>query len=426
MAGYQKVLPGWPAQIPAKVYNKLVDLAAGQDFNAGRSEPPFFRNAGIVLVKNKSGADLVQFGVLGLQEPLITVANSLSQFKQWPAFKGVTPTVASYAGKFAIALDPIPNGQIGECVVSGVAIVQLAVAGGMLLSAAEVNDGQTATLENVASGSAQVLWAEDNSAATQWAIVRLGSGGGTGTGSGAGYARIVTQALPSYSATASTLTGAANGALDSTFTDSVTLATGDNLLFVVEGSAGTDYGLYTLKQGTASTKWVLTRVDIALVAGLEVYVSPEGSINPNTVWQLATANPIVPGSTPQLWARLYPEIRPVQLTSGTLGAGGYPGTVYDNNLNAQGTIWITDLAPGTPPPPNVGEWYLGVRAFDQNGAATYKIKSDDDESNFVFQEYDITPIVSAVSFNSSTCVLSVTTKTLKLYLPNTWPAPTYT
>jgi len=181
-AYYRKVLPADGAQIPARVWNQLLDQAAGQDFNAGSNAPRIFRQADIIKIRNDSGEDLVRFNVLGLNGPLITPATNLGEFQRQVLLSGIIPTVAAHAGRFAILLDPIPDGEIGRAWLAGVCPVQIAVPGGApVLDFAEVNDGQTGTLLNTTGGSAQVLWAESNSNATQWAIVRfLGDSGGSG------------------------------------------------------------------------------------------------------------------------------------------------------------------------------------------------------------------------------------------------------
>src|SRR5947199_2689526 len=98
--GFQKALPGSPMSIPARIYNKLVDVALGQNFDAGQDVPPFFLNSTIVKVKNDSGDDVDRFEVLGLEEPLILVSQSLDGFQQEIMFKGALPTTADYTGKF--------------------------------------------------------------------------------------------------------------------------------------------------------------------------------------------------------------------------------------------------------------------------------------------------------------------------------------
>jgi hypothetical protein len=177
MAGYNKILPGMPLEMPARIYNALVDLAIGQDFSGRGAPSKLIGQSGIFPVQNTSGFNVDRFGVLGLSEPLILPASNLPHFQERIGFKGVTPANPAHLGKFAILLDPIPDSAIGRGVIAGAAIVQLSVPTGVLGKFADVNDGDTTKILNGDSGTAFVLWAEDNAQSTQWAIVRIGGGG---------------------------------------------------------------------------------------------------------------------------------------------------------------------------------------------------------------------------------------------------------
>jgi len=343
-----------------------------------------------------------------------------------------------------------------------------------------------------------------------------GPPGPAGTG-GIAYARVVTQSAAgtitnggqAYTATATILTATSNAALAAL--DGVTLAAGDNLLFLLEGTAHVDYGLYTVTRlGNGLTPWILTRpgnyttsvtgtanngvglVRLAVtstlsmltgqmvtvsgvtgtteangswvitvidathidlvgsafvnawisggtvayavgggttpVAGQEVYISTEGNVNFNTVWQLATQNTITNGSTAQLWARTWPEVNWFQITSLVQVGGRYPANLYDKNLvilsGGKQLIQVVDHPPLIdgityliPFAPVVYQFYMGTRAYDifYNGSwiAVYEFA----DNNIPFTTYTAGPIVTAVSYNGTTCTLTVTTKTLNAVLP---------
>jgi hypothetical protein len=177
MAGYSKILPGSPMQIPAKVYNALVDAAAGQDFDRPGRTNQRLRQADIVYIRNDSDDDVAQYEILGLDEPLILPVDNLAEFQRQVAFKGVSPLVADHRGRYGIILEPIGAGEIGKAVIAGVVPVRLAVDPDNLLDWAEITDNTTGYLTNAASGSAFVLWVEDSGDTEQWALVRLGGSG---------------------------------------------------------------------------------------------------------------------------------------------------------------------------------------------------------------------------------------------------------
>ena len=90
----KKVQSGDPLVVPAQAYNAFIDAA--KDFQqrtryVGQQATPGYRSAGIVLVKNESGADRLRFEVLGLGEPIILPDADEQQFKNTVAFRGEPP-----------------------------------------------------------------------------------------------------------------------------------------------------------------------------------------------------------------------------------------------------------------------------------------------------------------------------------------------
>lgn len=129
----------------------------------------------LVMVKN-AGSDLSKFGVLGVTTTTIidpaTSADTLDGFQQRPTFEGNTPSLASHLGKFVVAVDPIPSGGYGLCVISGIVIVQVDI-----LDAdhryADVKDADAAKLQSRSMGAARIMWKESGTG-TKWAIVNIG------------------------------------------------------------------------------------------------------------------------------------------------------------------------------------------------------------------------------------------------------------
>ncbi|ADV62997.1 hypothetical protein Isop_2423 [Isosphaera pallida ATCC 43644] len=180
MAGdaFKKVQPGQRLEITAEAFNAFLDAAraAREHKQFGTEASQFFRQSGIVKVKNASGADRGRFAVLGLTEPIILPANNETEFKRQVTFEGVVPAKNEHKGKFAVLLEPVAASKIGLAVVAGVVPVRLQVDPGQLYDCAEIIDGNTQALRNVPHGSARVLWIEATGSTERWAVVRLDDG----------------------------------------------------------------------------------------------------------------------------------------------------------------------------------------------------------------------------------------------------------
>lgn len=157
--------------IPAALMNEAIQVLRGQNeqTSAGDGEA-LFRQAGIVKVRNDSGADREQFEILGLGPPIITPTDNLAEFKRQVTFQGMLPAANTHKSKIAILLEPIRKDRIGRAVVSGVIPVKLT---GATANYAEIIDGDAGKLRCGGAGSVRVLWAEDG-AGERWALVRLG------------------------------------------------------------------------------------------------------------------------------------------------------------------------------------------------------------------------------------------------------------
>jgi hypothetical protein len=180
MAGdaFKKVQPGQRLKITAEAFNAFVDAARAvrEHKQFGTDASQFFRQSGIVKLRNASGADQGRFAVLGLTEPIILPAANETEFKRQVTFEGVVPARNDHKGKFAVLLEPVAAGKIGLAVVAGVVPVHLQVSPGQLYDCAEIIDGSTQALVNLPHGSARVLWVEATGSTERWAVVRLDDG----------------------------------------------------------------------------------------------------------------------------------------------------------------------------------------------------------------------------------------------------------
>jgi len=159
---FKKVRSGDALRIPAETFNTFIDAA--RDFKARRqssTRTPGFdvQQTGIVRVKNASGTDRERFEVLGIDRPLFTPADNLLSFQNQIAFVGVTPIEADHLGRFAVLLEPLRDGMIGQAILSGVTPVRLNVLDEEH-DWADIEDGETDSLKTDTAGSAFILWKE--------------------------------------------------------------------------------------------------------------------------------------------------------------------------------------------------------------------------------------------------------------------------
>jgi hypothetical protein len=174
----KKVKSGDPLAIPASTFNTFVDAA--NDYLARQREQsqkatPAGRCAGIVLVRNDSGAARERFEVLGVSAPVFTPGVDLDAFKNTRALVGVTPTDPGHLGKFVILLEPVPAGELAQALASGVCPVRLDVKDEQD-GFADVNDGTCVTLKTGPKGAAVILWKESGTG-QKWGVVHLAGSG---------------------------------------------------------------------------------------------------------------------------------------------------------------------------------------------------------------------------------------------------------
>jgi hypothetical protein len=180
MAGdaFKKVQPGQRLEVNAETFNAFLDAArAVREHKVfGTDASQFFRQSGIVKLRNVTGMDQARFAILGLINPIILPGNNEAEFKRQVTFEGVIPTKNDHRGKFGILLEPLADGKIGLAVIAGVVPVRLKVDPDQMYDCAEITDGDTSKLLNMPHGSARVLWIDDTDGEVRWAIVRLDDG----------------------------------------------------------------------------------------------------------------------------------------------------------------------------------------------------------------------------------------------------------
>lgn len=180
MAGdpYKSVKSGDPLQVSATAWNTLMQLArqAGErgalgsaDIAAGQ------RDLDVVTLKNVTNTDCPRWGILGIDVPIFAPTSGSDiprDFSASVAMRGVLATTPGYAGKWAIALEPIAAGKFGRAALSGVVPAIINVPSGTTPLFAEASGSVYARAGS--SGSAQVLWCESGSG-NRHALLRMGA-----------------------------------------------------------------------------------------------------------------------------------------------------------------------------------------------------------------------------------------------------------
>lgn len=153
----RRVAPGDRLRISAGAYNALVDIVNGQSVGLAGNPILAGQNPSMVLVRNDSGGDMVQFSAIGLDSPIIATADNEPEFRQRVALSGSMPGV-EHAGRFGILADPLAAGAIGRAFVAGLCVARVAL-GRDTHRHAEVWDGFD-VLRSTQTGSARIMWAQ--------------------------------------------------------------------------------------------------------------------------------------------------------------------------------------------------------------------------------------------------------------------------
>lgn len=183
--------PGDTLDRSAESFNTIIDAVYAfqrRQHNQERHPTRDFRQTGIVLMRNDSGAACPRFGVLGIDGPLITPTQNENEFANRVALKGVTPT-ALHAGRFGVLMEPAAAGAIVRAYIVGICPARVKVENighGFVDIAPDMAD-YLATCE---AGAGRLLWRDAESGVT-WAIVALSAGAGGATAPAYQWAKIV-------------------------------------------------------------------------------------------------------------------------------------------------------------------------------------------------------------------------------------------
>jgi hypothetical protein len=175
---FRKVLRGQPLAIPAPAWNTLMDVARAYKKREGQKAGGAVESfrTDVIKVKNSSGADVIRFGVLGLDAPVfptMTDAEQLREFHRHRVFNAVTPASPTHNRRFCVLAEPLANGAIGRALVCGAYVAKLSIVDAAQ-QLATVKNADATQLETTWGEGVPILWKESGTG-TKWALVLLGT-----------------------------------------------------------------------------------------------------------------------------------------------------------------------------------------------------------------------------------------------------------
>ena len=176
-----KVRSGQPLTITAEAFNAFIDAAnaqRGSGLDQQAAGTATTTAAGIVTVRNDSGADQERFAVLGIDAPLILPTENPAAFQERVALSLVAPDADQHRDRMCILQEPIAAGALGRGLIVGVSPMRLQVQADDDRMATIITDDASA-LTTGAEGAARILWKEAGTGA-KWGLVQIPAGGAGG------------------------------------------------------------------------------------------------------------------------------------------------------------------------------------------------------------------------------------------------------
>ena len=173
-----KKTTGQAIRVKASEYNAIVDSVAYSEAAEGKEiipeSIPEVEVGKPVMVMNASVDNLKQYDVIGITRVQIRPEDGTEdEFKDQIVLRGEVPDAALHRGRFAVCLEPIESGGVGQAVMSGLVQVKIDP-GGSTGGPADIDPNSTSRLKLACYGSAEVIWREAGSG-ERWAVVRLGN-----------------------------------------------------------------------------------------------------------------------------------------------------------------------------------------------------------------------------------------------------------
>lgn len=170
---WKKPVPGQPFKPSAAQFAAFIDAARAHRESQRSGSGPGINTADSsrLWIRNDSGADVEQFGVLQIAEPEITPSEDAATFHQFPLFSGVAPD-SSLSRQLCIVLQPLGAGETGPALASGCAWCQIDVGSEADEWAAAAADETGSLVSTTTGGFARILWKESGTG-LKWAFVRI-------------------------------------------------------------------------------------------------------------------------------------------------------------------------------------------------------------------------------------------------------------
>lgn len=165
-----KLRPGDPlSAISAREYNRHVDVAdwfeRTQRLGSGGAGAASKLDGTVVKVLNSTGGDFRQFDAVGLGAPSVTLGSGSL------VFAAVQPTT-SLQGVWGIAIDPLPDGEMGRVKISGPVPAYVTLADTLWHDYATPSS-TAGVLEPSSSGAADIIYSPLTTG-EQLCVIRLG------------------------------------------------------------------------------------------------------------------------------------------------------------------------------------------------------------------------------------------------------------
>lgn len=176
------VSPGQRLRIPASEWNELQAVLAhhrGQRTSQDTDELRTLAGHGVIQIKNITAAKVNEFEVLGLDEPVTTLAQNEAEFKYNLFWKATTPSTSTpHYGKYVVLQEPAEPQGFARAIIHGITLVKLNITHASD-SYCEIANNVTANLTTSALGSSRILWKSSGTGSSdKWGLIRLGETSG--------------------------------------------------------------------------------------------------------------------------------------------------------------------------------------------------------------------------------------------------------
>lgn len=152
----------------AREYRQRSQLSPGPRLNT------IGQNNVVLLCRNDTSSDLAVGECVEMSEPIFDNSDNLEEFQFHLSVVGITQT-SDRLPNFGVAIEPIPDGELGRIAIDGVVVVQLNVTDTAYGYAEPQTIGAKTDLVTCAYGPCKILWQESGTGTGKWAVVRLGT-----------------------------------------------------------------------------------------------------------------------------------------------------------------------------------------------------------------------------------------------------------